>query len=175
MTEDSWYEIVNRNEPPLQGDFIELCPILSLSTKIGAGDANADIVEYDVVIMSQSCDLQQRKLEFVLLCPYWPLTEFEEKYPTFKSPEVKENLRRGYYFRHHILNKCNLDKYSGVDDYFVVDFRSIYSIPLGELEEIIRNNGPRLRLRSPYREHLSQAFARFFMRVGLPKDIPKFV
>jgi hypothetical protein len=26
----------------------------------------------------------------------------------------------------------------------------------------------------PYREHLSQAFARFFMRVGLPVDIPPF-
>jgi len=32
----------------------------------------------------------------------------------------------------------------------------------------------RLRLLPPYREHLSQAFARFFMRVGLPSDIPPF-
>jgi hypothetical protein len=27
----------------------------------------------------------------------------------------------------------------------------------------------------PYREHLSQAFARYFMRVGLPSDIPSFL
>ena len=33
----------------------------------------------------------------------------------------------------------------------------------------------RLRLNPPYREHLSQAFARFCMRVGLPVDIPPFV
>jgi len=26
----------------------------------------------------------------------------------------------------------------------------------------------------PYREHLSQAFARYFMRVGLPQDITPF-
>jgi hypothetical protein len=26
----------------------------------------------------------------------------------------------------------------------------------------------------PYREHLSQAFARFFMRVGLPVEVPPF-
>jgi hypothetical protein len=32
----------------------------------------------------------------------------------------------------------------------------------------------RLRLLPPYREHLSQSFARFFMRVGLPVDIPSF-
>ena len=31
-----------------------------------------------------------------------------------------------------------------------------------------------LRLLPPYGEHLSQAFARFFMRVGLPVDIPPF-
>jgi hypothetical protein len=34
--------------------------------------------------------------------------------------------------------------------------------------------GPRLRLRSPYREHLAQAFARYFMRVGLPHDARAF-
>ena len=32
----------------------------------------------------------------------------------------------------------------------------------------------RWRLMSPYLEHLSQAFARFFMRVGLPSSIPEF-
>jgi hypothetical protein len=35
--------------------------------------------------------------------------------------------------------------------------------------------GDRLRLLPPYREHLSQAFARYFMRVGLPQDIPRSV
>jgi hypothetical protein len=34
--------------------------------------------------------------------------------------------------------------------------------------------GPRWRLRSPFLEHFSQAFARFFMRVGLPSSIPEF-
>jgi len=32
----------------------------------------------------------------------------------------------------------------------------------------------RLRLRSPYKEHLAQAFARYFMRVGLPHDATSF-
>src|SRR5262249_39772943 len=31
-----------------------------------------------------------------------------------------------------------------------------------------------LRLHSPYREHLAQAFARYFMRVGLPHDARAF-
>jgi hypothetical protein len=30
-------------------------------------------------------------------------------------------------------------------------------------------------MRSPYREHLAQSFARYFMRVGLPVNIPPFI
>jgi hypothetical protein len=40
----------------------------------------------------------------------------------------------------------------------------------------LRAIGGRLgwRLQSPYLEHFSQAFARFFMRVGLPSAVPPF-
>jgi hypothetical protein len=31
-----------------------------------------------------------------------------------------------------------------------------------------------LRLTSPYKEHFAQAFARFYMRVGLPHDAGSF-
>lgn len=39
------------------------------------------------------------------------------------------------------------------------------------IKGIAERNGKRLRLCPPYREHLSQAFARYFMRVGLPINI----
>jgi hypothetical protein len=42
------------------------------------------------------------------------------------------------------------------------------------VREFANAAGHRLRLLPPYREHLSQAFARLFMRVGLPADIPPF-
>ena len=35
----------------------------------------------------------------------------------------------------------------------------------------LTSKSDRIRVLPPYREHLSQAFARFFMRVGLPQDI----
>lgn len=38
-------------------------------------------------------------------------------------------------------------------------------------ELITRKEIEHLRLLPPYREHLSQAFARYFMRVGLPQDL----
>ena len=31
--------------------------------------------EYDVLILSQSCDLVQGKIETVLVCPHWPIDD----------------------------------------------------------------------------------------------------
>ena len=54
----------------------------------------------------------------------------------------------------------------------VVDFHYVYTVPRNFLESLLEQRGQtRLRLLPPYREHLSQAFARFFMRVGLPVPI----
>jgi len=54
-----------------------------------------------------------------------------------------------------------------------VDFHRIYTVPKAYLKQIALNNKFRIRLLPPYREHLSQAFARYFMRVGLPVDIDR--
>jgi hypothetical protein len=171
MEKYPWYEIVE-GDSLLQGDFINQCPIVLPPSTIELGKVRAEVIEYDVVIMSQSCDLEQKKLELVLVCPIWSLTEFEKKNPSFKIGKMKESLRRGYLPGYHLLNKCEMDGFQ--TDYLIVDFRSVYSVPFDLLLELSRKRGKRLRLLPPYREHLSQAFARFFMRVGLPVDIPPF-
>jgi hypothetical protein len=56
----------------------------------------------------------------------------------------------------------------------VVDFGEIYGLPPAYLKQRARDLGPRWRLASPFLEHFSQAFARYFMRVGLPSSIPDF-
>jgi hypothetical protein len=55
----------------------------------------------------------------------------------------------------------------------VVEFHRLYTLPKEYLQSVASGTPLRLRLLPPYREHLSQAFARYFMRVGLPIDIPK--
>ena len=56
----------------------------------------------------------------------------------------------------------------------VVDFHEIYTVPKAFLEKLLcTRKQARLRLRPPYREHLSQAFARYFMRVGLPEPVSR--
>ena len=59
-------------------------------------------------------------------------------------------------------------------DFTLVDFSRVFTVDAGLVRELAGSQGPRLRLNPPYREHLAQAFARFFMRVGLPVDIPPF-
>jgi len=56
----------------------------------------------------------------------------------------------------------------------VVDFHHLYVLQRGVVVEHAVSLGPRLRLESPYREHLAQALARYFMRVGLPHDAVAF-
>lgn len=168
-----WYDIVERNEDLLQGDFIKECPIvIPPSDILDRKEADVNIAKYDVVVMSQSCDIVQKKVDLVLVCPIWPLSEFEKKNPYYKKKEGKEGLRRGYLPGYHLLNRCESEPFE--TDFLIVDFRNVYGVPFNFLLEFANRSEKRLRLLPPYREHLSQAFARFFMRVGLPLDIPEF-
>lgn len=167
-----WYEIVDSSENLLQGDFIKECPVIVPPSEI-SDEMEARVREYNVIVMSQSCDLVQKNLDLVLVCPIWSLSEFEKKSSFYESKEGKEALRRGHSPGYHLLNKCELDGFK-TDNYLVVDFRSVYSVPFDFILDLATKRGRRLRLLPPYREHLSQAFARFFMRVGLPVDIPSF-
>jgi len=172
MEKYQWYKIVNGEEPILQGDHINSCPIVVPPAAIEPTKVSADVIEYDVVIMSQSCDLLYRKIDLVLVCPVWPLSEFQNRFAFFKQKKRKELLRQGHLPGYHLLNKCEISGFE--TDYQVVDFRSVYSVHYNFIDDLAKKRERRLRLLPPYREHLSQAFARFFMRVGLPVDIPAF-
>jgi hypothetical protein len=170
-----WYTFIRTNEPLRQGDLIESCPIIipvSTDIKANAPSLIADIVYIDVIILTQSCDLQQNKIDWVVVCAVWPLAEMGKKNDIFRSRQGKEALRQGNMVGFHLLNKIEEPGYER--DYQVVDFRELHAVPFSFLEEYIRTKQGRIRLLPPYREHLSQAFARFFMRVGLPIDIPPF-
>jgi hypothetical protein len=55
-----------------------------------------------------------------------------------------------------------------------VDFHEVFTLPRPVLESLLTaREVPRPQLLPPYREHRSQAFARFFMRVGLPTPVTK--
>lgn len=167
-----WYSQVAAAEPLQQGDFVLKCQIIQPSSEVRVGQSiKAVVKEYDVIVMSQSCDLLADKIDLALVCPFYSLTELGELYSEYKTAGRKEKLRQGHVFGMHLLNEC---PNNGDSDFLVVDFKSVYAVPLPFLKQIAISRPMRKRLLPPYREHLSQAFARFFMRVGLPVDIPAF-
>ncbi|MCA9450994.1 MAG: hypothetical protein KC931_27990, partial [Candidatus Omnitrophica bacterium] len=78
----------------------------------------------------------------------------------------------------YIWNLAMLNKIEGpsIDSqpHRIVDFHVVYSLPVAFLQSMVSEGiCERIRLLPPYREHISQAFARFFMRVGLPQNVQK--
>lgn len=168
-----WYRAVPGESTLEQGDFLQNCPVVVPPAKYEAGEeTTVDIAEYNVIVMSQSCDIAQGKVDLILVCPVWSLVDFGGSNEIFKGNSGKEKLRRGEVVGYYLLNRCEEEDFEA--DFQVADFRATYSVDANFLQEFAREQPWRLRLLPPYREHLSQAFARFFMRVGLPVDIPPF-
>jgi hypothetical protein len=150
-----------------QGDLLRACPGYRAEP-----DGSFVREARHCVLLSHSCDLANDKLQIVQVCPYWPLEELAQQIDYLKSRRGREDLRRGNVPGYHLPNRCEL---SGLEhDFLVVDFRSLFGVPLSVVKELASAHSPRVRLLPPYREHLAQAFARFFMRVGLPVDVPPF-
>ena len=174
MGDFEWYEIISNSNNLSQCDFINDCPIIK-PPKVIDLDAENDI-QIDLInsiVMSQSCDLENNKIEIILVCPYFPLRYFIDNLPEDQKSKKAiakaiDNLKKGNQPGYHLLNKSIEKK---LDDYIVVDFRNVYGVHIENLKIIAEKIPERLRLLPPYREHLSQAFARYFMRVGLPQDI----
>ena len=172
-----WYDEIPANSPVEQGDIVECCNIiipkeehyLALSENRKHGEP-LDVLEIDGIVLSQSCDIQNEKIDSLILCQIFSLRVFKEKGGSFAGSQARENLRQGRFPEYHLLQKFKSEKLP--DDFYYVDFHHIYSVPKRFVEAILKDK-PRKRLLPPYREHLSQSFARYFMRVGLPVDIPK--
>lgn len=172
--EFNWYKTISNSKVIEQGDLIPNCPIIVPPAVMEAnGEYDVEVININSVILSQSCDLVNGKIDIVLVCPTVTLSEFRSNLPeterTIKAfRKHVDNLKKGHLPGYHLLNR-EIDL--GISDYLVVDFRNVYGIHINNLKIIAENLGDRVRLNPPYREHLSQAFARYFMRVGLPQDL----
>jgi hypothetical protein len=189
---NGWYEKVEPKIGITQGDIILDCPITGWKNDNSIEltgkeedllNVSRDIFLEDVIVMTQACDLENNKVFNVILCPHYSLSSYREKWKG-EMQALNQNPSPRAWKRHcdHIcegvmFNLTMLD--SGESDeikteHRIVDFSEVYTLPKEFLEKLIaRRSHPRLRLRPPYREYLSQAFARFFMRVGLPSSVKK--
>jgi hypothetical protein len=166
MSDYPWYGLAE-DDTLQQGDLLFDCPFDELEAA-GEGFETA----YDVVVLSHSCDLEHDKLQMIQVCPFWDLEMLAKDVEFFRGRRGREDLRRGGLPGYHLLNRCALPEKP--TDFLVVDFRMQFAVKLLDLRSLASGQKPRLRLLPPYREHLAQALARFYMRVGLPVDIPSF-
>jgi hypothetical protein len=187
-----WYESVQSHVPLTQGDIILQCPILQWQsnpdlTKLEISDQGQSIknvinyIKADVIVMTQACDLSNDKVNNVILCPHLSLDEYKKELSNKVIAQNQvlnakswrkecNNIKDGYRWNLSMINSSDSPDISMT--HRIVDFSDIYTLPRYFLEAILKSqNSPRLRLLPPYREHLSQAFARYFMRVGLPNRV----
>ena len=135
----------------------------------------------DVIVMTQACDLEQEKVRNVVACPHLSLGDHKAAWGAFlrqrnQNPTSKawrahcNDIKDGYMWNLSILNGASLP---GLEfERRIVDFHEVFTVPREFLESLlVARGGTRPRLLPPYREHLSQAFARYFMRVGLPVPV----
>lgn len=157
-----------------QGDFLKECLIPVFNPEFGSdGDSEeVPVGTADLIIVTQTCDLVNEKVSLVALCPIYTLNEFEEANPKFKTKGRWEDVRKGRVEGLHLL--ASPDDPENNQSALVVDFGQIFSLPFHYLTKRAQQLGDRWRLDSPFLEHFSQAFARYFMRVGLPSSIPPF-
>jgi hypothetical protein len=106
------------------------------------------------------------------LCKIESITQFELTNPHFRKKGVWEEVRKGRCEGLYLLASPLEPLVSRSS--LVVNFRTLHSLPLGYLKSHATTFPQRWRLQSPFLEHFSQAFARFFMRVGLPSAVPPF-
>ena len=186
-----WYSTVEPGTPITQGDLVVDCPLIGWKDKpveLSRGAEETEVLRQstdaflaDTVVMTQDCDLEHEKVANVVVCPHYSLVDYrklwdeamaaKDQHPSAKAWRSHcDDIREGLVWNLSILN-C-LSEGQVTMEHRVVDFHDVFTVPRGFLETLLAGrNRLRLRLLPPYREHLSQAFARFFMRVGLPVPV----
>lgn len=164
-----------------QGDLLRDVPVV----RVGSVDVSGDTAEVssrveviDAIIVTQSCDLENAKVANVLLARVTSWADFAEAQfaagnTAVKSGSFRRNLISGDIPPLMLLHERRSQP---VLDWSLVDFRELHVVDRTRIDAFVATPGSRRRLRllSPYKEHVAQAFARFYLRVGLPHDARGF-
>lgn len=172
----------------MQGDLILGCPLVVWNPGEEHSEFDADAlsvlveaIQADLIVMTQACDLAEGNVDRVVLCVNHTMEEFHQAWREEREGQGKgagrgefrklaEQVRKGFKWNLHLLDQAEVSELATPQR--IVDFADVHTVPRLFLERLLASRGePRLRLDPPYREHLSQSFARYFMRVGLPVDI----
>lgn len=123
-----------------------------------------------VIVMTQSCDIENKKAKQILCCPVYTRQELIDAGSPLAEKGTLDQIRQG-----RREGMCLLAGGKGPQDtanLMVVDLATVYTLPVDYAKRVAEQQKPRLALRSPYTEYLGSAFGRIFSRVALPHVIP---
>jgi hypothetical protein len=183
------YSRVSDTEMLEQGDIINYCPDAKpTAIDVNNKTINVDFNEFNVVILSQSCDIDNDKIERVLLCPFWKVNDYfrylRARYE--KDPEYRAKFTNDDDFVNKmksLLGNIYAGKVNGLQllkenvedsrvEPYIVDFGNIYSLPCNYLKStVLRDprNSDRIRLVPEFRVDLQAKFFAFLARGALPE------
>ncbi|MHB0868565.1 MAG: hypothetical protein ACYC5J_03815 [Chloroflexota bacterium] len=132
------------------------------------GSWDVGYLSADVIVATQSCDLEDRKVAQLEVVPTYPLVEWLAEQPHMMGE--LEGIRRGHSYTYYILPAWPDAPIPEARMTRIATFDQKLAMTWPELD--VASRGARLGLRSPYIEHFGQALARYYMRVGLPENMP---
>jgi hypothetical protein len=167
-----WYKVVSGEDMLQQGDIFFDCPLVALprtEVLLKALDGhtffpgvNTTLEFADVILLTQSCDIPKQDTDRLLVCPHRDVMEVASK------KEQRANIRKGRVLPYHLIEACEIEGHRF--NQRVIDFRLATPLPKSFLEQFSRLRKTHGRLLPPYREKMAQAYANYFMRIGLPND-----
>ncbi|TGL80878.1 hypothetical protein [Leptospira yasudae] len=166
-----------------QGDIFEKVSFIESYVEID-GQFELNVLEFPyILILTQDCDLEQNKNErlknldkndkfliSILAAPLYiaehifdgnHLTEIKiktEKHSSDSKKKIKQNQNQRFHY-------IELDKVFNLPP-LVIDFKHYFSITLNSLEKQMENKI--CAIEPIYRESISQRFAHYLSRIGLP-------
>ncbi len=174
----------------LQGDVLKEVPYLEYCNEDNGQIEISQIIFPLVLVISQSCDLtwdyenrhkdnasnQDKVLFSAIVVPLYNYEHFimgehlselgrhMQKFNKDKKKTDNRNLRQNTNPRYHYLEFE--DKYSIVPS--VIDFKHYFSVNIEQLEQL-RSTNYICTVEELFRERISQRFAEYLSRIGLPE------
>jgi hypothetical protein len=169
-SQESWYQVVDGNSLE-QGDILtDLTTPRAIIDSNGQGVIRIGVGTY--VVLSQTCDLENDKVQEVLLANVIAYQQLaHEVGSNARSRKFREALIQGsdiaYFLLHEFAGPPRLE-------WSVANFHQLRLADIASCRNQASNLGPRLRIIPPYKENLAQSFGRYMMRVALPQTAHSF-
>ena len=160
------YTLPDAGEPIDQGDLIDACPVALITHyQVGRVEQSRYAVDlHRVIVLTQTCDLAQGKTNFAVAASVYDAQAMIDE-GLVKASDVKGPIRAGRTFGLYFLPASG-DASLGE---MIVDLHRLNTIRVEFLDALRLAGKRRLRLLTPYREHLAKHFADTYSRIGLPQ------